>query len=320
MTAAETVSPENVHRANIRGILAMMTSMLALTANFAFVKLAGASLPVGQVLFLRGLIAASIIAAVILLTGAYRRYRQVMHRTVLWRTLCECGSAVMFVTALMHIPIANATVILQIMPLLVTAGAALWLGERVHWRRWLAISLGLVGVLIVIRPGATGLHWASLLMLGAVLLSAVRDITTRRMPPGIPTVLVAVIALSTLSLIGLSFASFEDWVVPDRKALLQVGGSGVLLSVGMFSVVLAMRGGEVSIIAPFRYSAILWATILGYLLWGETLDLPTAAGALIIVGSGAYISYRERLFRATVPAVRTDAAAEVVRPGERRDR
>jgi drug/metabolite transporter (DMT)-like permease len=139
------------------------------------------------------------------------------------------------------------------------------------------------------------------------------------MPPGIPTVLVALVASSTLSLLGLSFAVFENWVVPDAQAFLQVGGSGLLLSAGLFTVVLAMRGGELSIIAPFRYSAVLWAVVFGYLFWGETPDLPTVAGALIVVGSGAYVSYRERAIRATVPAMQTDAAAEVI-PTDREDR
>lgn len=316
VTAAGAVAVGSVQRANLRGIFAMMASMFALTLNFAFVKLAGGSLPVGEVLFLRGLIAATIIAVAAIVTGAYARYRDAAHTTVIWRTICECGAAVLFVTALMRTPIADATVILQVMPIMITAGAALWLGERVHWRRWAAIVCGLIGVVIVIRPGLAAFQWPSLLLLASVLLSAVRDVSTRRMPAGIPTVLVALVASSTLSLLGLSFCLVEDWVQPDAAALLQVGGSGLLLSVGLFTVVLAMRGGELSIIAPFRYSAVIWAVILGYLLWGETPDLPTVIGALIIVGSGVYISYRERSVRATVPSVRTDASADVVRTGD----
>jgi drug/metabolite transporter (DMT)-like permease len=319
MTVADAAAQGVLHRANIRGILAMMASMFALTLNFAFVKMAGGSLPVGEVLFLRGLIAATIIAAATFVIGAHRRFGEVIHRTVVWRTVCECGAAVLFVTALVQTPIADATVILQVMPLMITAGAALWLGERVHWRRWAAIVSGLIGVAIVIRPGLATFQWASLLVLGSVFLSSLRDLSTRRMPPGIPTVLVALVASSTLSLLGLSFAVFENWVVPDAQAFLQVGGSGLLLSAGLFTVVLAMRGGELSIIAPFRYSAVLWAVVFGYLFWGETPDLPTVAGALIVVGSGAYVSYRERAIRATVPAMQTDAAAEVI-PTDREDR
>jgi drug/metabolite transporter (DMT)-like permease len=140
------------------------------------------------------------------------------------------------------------------------------------------------------------------------------------MPRGIPTVLVALAASSTLSLVGLSSSVLGDWVVPGTTALLQVAGSGTLLSVGLFTVVLAMREGELSIIAPFRYSAVLWAIILGYLLWSDTPDMPTIVGALIIVGSGVYISYRERAIRATVPAVQTDAASDIISPDDPEER
>jgi len=317
MIAIDTDSPRLALGDNLRGILAMMASMFALTLNFAFVKLAGAVLPVGEVLFLRGLIAALLISVVAFATGAHRRLHRVFHRTVVWRTVCESAAAVCFVTALMRTPIANATVILQAMPLVITAAAAIWLGEVVHWRRWLAIVAGLLGVVIVIRPGLAAFQWWSLLVLVAVLLSAFRDLSTRRMPEGIPTVLVAVVALATLSLVGLSFSLFENWVVPDGTALMQVAGSGILLGLGLFFVVLAMRRGELSIIATFRYSAVLWAIVLGFVLWGDVLDLPTIAGALIIVGSGVYISYRERSLRATVPVVQTDAAAEVIHPPDR---
>jgi drug/metabolite transporter (DMT)-like permease len=242
------------------------------------------------------------------------------HRTVVWRTVCESAAATLFVTALMQTSIASSTVILQIMPLTITAGAALWLGERVHWRRWVAIVCGLIGAVIVIRPGFAAFHWASLLVVGSVLLSSLRDLSTRSMPRGIPTVLVALAASSTLSLVGLSSSVLGDWVVPGTTALLQVAGSGTLLSVGLFTVVLAMREGELSIIAPFRYSAVLWAIILGYLLWSDTPDMPTIVGALIIVGSGVYISYRERAIRATVPAVQTDAASDIISPDDPEER
>jgi drug/metabolite transporter (DMT)-like permease len=307
-------------RDNGRGVLAMMAAMFALTCNFAFVKLAGASLPVGEVLFLRGLVASALIALAMFVTGAHRRLRSVLHRTVLLRTVFESASAVVFVIALMTSPLADATVILQAMPLVITAGAALWLGEAVSWRRWAAIGVGLIGVVIVIRPGFAAFEWASLLLLTAVLLSSFRDLATRRVPEGIPTMLVAVVALSTLSLVGLSFALFEDWVVPDSQALFQVGGSGVLLSVGLFFVVLSMRRGELSIIAPFRYSAVLWAVLLGYFWWSETPDVFTLAGAVIIAASGVYISYRERRVRATVPALQTDTAAEIIDPQSRGSR
>lgn len=284
----------------------MTGAMLALTANFAFVKLAGASLPLGEVLFLRGLVAALLVAGAAVLVGAHRRLSLLLHQTVLWRTVCESASAVLFVAALMTTPIAEATVILQAMPLLITAGAALWLGEVVHWRRWVAIIVGLTGVLIVIRPGLAPFQWASLLLVASVMLSALRDISTRRMPRGIPSVLVAAVALLTLSLVGLSFSPFEAWVMPSRAALWQVAASGAMLSLGIFLVVLATRGGELSIIAPFRYSAVLWAVILGYLLWGDGADLPTVIGAAVIIGSGLYISLREGRLR------------RLARPGERR--
>jgi drug/metabolite transporter (DMT)-like permease len=318
MAAIEGSAPVGVAmRENLRGILAMMTAMFALTCNFAFVKLAGASLPVGEILFLRGLVASILLAIAIFATGTHRHFRALLHRTVLWRTIFESSGAALFVTALMTSTIADVTILLQAMPLTITAGAALWLGEKVNWRRWAAVAVGFVGVLIVVRPGLAAFQWASLLVLSAVLLSTLRDLTTRRMPEGAPTMLVAIAAVSALSLVGLSLWLFEHWKVPDGRTLFQVAGSGSVLSLGLFFIVSAMRRGELSIIAPFRYSAVLWAILLGYLLWGEAPDPPTIIGALVIVASGVYISYRERKVRTTVPFVQTDAAAEIIRTQDR---
>lgn len=268
--------------------------MLALTLNFALVKLTSDELPTGEVLFLRGLIATGLIATLLVATGLHRKVGLVLHRTVVWRAASDSVSALLYFLALFRMPLADVTVIYQALPLALTAAAALFLGESVRPKRWLAILTGFAGVLVVVRPGMAGFDPASLLMVGAVLFSVSRDLATRALPRGIPTMLVTSTGLVTLSFVGLLSAPFEEWVPPSARSLLLLSCAGALLVTGIGLLVFAMRSGELSVISPFRYSSVVWAILLGSLVWGRAVDPWMALGAVIIVGSGVYISYPER--------------------------
>jgi drug/metabolite transporter (DMT)-like permease len=286
---------------NWRGIAAMSAAMLALTSNFALIKLAGDTVPVGQALFIRATTGVALITVVVLWTGAYRHITRVFNRMVMARTLFETISAVLFFLALLQMPVANATVVLQALPLVVTAAAALFLGEVVRPSRWAAIVVGFLGVLLVIRPGYSAYDAATFLVVGAVILSAMRDLATRLMPVTVPTLLVAGVALLAQSLVGLGIGITEDWAWPETRALAYLAGAAVLLVLGLFCLIHAMRGGEVSIISPFRYTSIVFAITIDFVVWGKLVDAYMLAGATIIIASGIYLSTRGRT-RVEAPA------------------
>jgi drug/metabolite transporter (DMT)-like permease len=208
-------------------------------------------------------------------------------------------------------PIASATIIFQAVPLTVTAGAALFLSERVGWRRWTAIVVGFLGVLIVVRPGLAGFDFAAILVLISVLFVSMRDLTTRSMPPIVPTLLVTLATAFSITIMGCLYGLAEDWVTPAAHDLMRLAGAGVFLSIGYAMGILAMRLGEMSLTASFRYVAVVLAIALGYLVWGDVPDTLTLVGSVIIVGAGLYTLYREnKVARAGQPLVTAQAAID----------
>lgn len=281
-------------RENLRGILAMTTANLTFLLNDTQVKLAGDILPLGEIIFFRGLFASFLIGALIVYFDQHRSLRSVIHRTVAWRTFGEIAATLLFLTALLHMPIADITAVLQVVPLMTTAAGAIFLAEVVGWRRWTAIAVGFVGVLIVLRPGGEGFNVFGFLALAAMIFVTLREIATRVMPAGTPTLLVAGLTSVALTIVGALMCLYETWVVPDLTALSLLFGSAVFIAVAYFCAILAMRHGDVAVVAPFRYSVIIWAIIVGYLVWGDIPDAMTLIGTTIIIVTGIYTFYRER--------------------------
>jgi drug/metabolite transporter (DMT)-like permease len=281
-------------RDNLRGILAMVTANLTFLLNDTQVKLAGDRLPIGEIVFLRGLVASLLLGALVFYFGLHRYIQVVFHRTIMWRTVGEVCATLLFLTALLRLPIADITAVLQVVPLMTTAAGAILLAEAVGWRRWTAIAVGFIGVLIVLRPGGAAFNVFGLLALLAMFFVTLRDMATRVMPVGTPTLLVAAVTSLANVATGAAMGIGEDWVVPDRTALALLLGAGVFVTVGYYTAILAMRYGDVAVVAPFRYSVIVWAIIVGYLVWGDVPDLPTILGTTIIIAMGVYTFYRER--------------------------
>ena len=165
--------------------------------------------------------------------------------------------------ALFQIPIANSNTILQVVPLMVTAAAAIFLKDEVGWRRWTAIAIGFAGVLIVIRPGLAGFNEFSLLALAAAAFIALRDMTTRIMAVSVPTLLIAFITAVVVGISGPIYAAVvgEHWLMPSAKAVALLGGASVFLTGGYLTAIDFMRHGDIAVVAPFRYTVIVWAVI-----------------------------------------------------------
>ncbi len=280
---------------NLRAILAMMLSQLSFIFNDTLIKLATRELPGGEAIFIRGVFAFTFAVLLGLAMGALKPWlTRAMLPTVAWRNVGEIGSTFFYLTALFHMPIGDATAILQFVPLAITAVAALFLGEPVGWRRWLATLAGFIGVMIVIRPGTTAFNAWSLLAFAGVFFSVLRDLSTRRISTEIPTIVLVVISAGVVATAALAFLLIETWAPPSRWALLHLAGAAVFLLGGYYFIIDAMRHGEIAVVAPFRYSIIVWAILAGVLIFGEKPDQTALLGTGIVIAAGIYTFMRER--------------------------
>ena len=282
------------HRNNVLAIGAMILSMLGFVSNDTQVKYLTETLPLGEVMFLRGIATVVFIGILAIAMGAHREWRMAAHPAVFWRTLGEVVASILFLTALIHLPLAEATIIMQAVPLAVTGAAALFLREHVGWRRWTAVAIGFAGVLIVMRPGLEGFNSYAIMVVVSVLFVALRDIATRFVPASVPTVLVVAIASAAVMVTGAVMGLGEDWRMPNWSELPWLIGSALCLLVGYWFVIVAMRTGDMAVTSPARYTVIVWATIYGFLVWGDKPDTYTWIGTALIVATGLYTITRER--------------------------
>lgn len=280
---------------NLRGALFMVVAMAGFTANDAITKLLVESMNIGQVMMVRGLFATVLVVLLAWSRGALRRPAQALHPMVALRSGFELGATVTFLLALAHMPLANISAVLQALPLAVTMGAALFLGEKVGWRRWMAIAAGFVGVTVIVRPGFEGFNAWSLLALVSVMFCAGRDLCTRKVPREVPSMLVTTVTAAAVTVAGAALVvPFGGWSPMGMAEFGMIAGAAVLLLVGYQFIILAMRIGDISFVAPFRYTALLWAIVLGFVVFSDLPDTAMIAGAAIVVASGLYTLYRER--------------------------
>ena len=173
------------------------------------------------------------------------------------------------------------------MPLAITLGAALVFREPVGWRRWLAIAAGFVGMLIIVRPGIAGFNQFSLLALVSVAFCALRDLSTKKIPAQIPSLFITLLMTVTVTSAGaVILFPLGGWTPPSNHALGMLALAAVLVLIGYQCMIVALRSGDISAVAPFRYSALLWAMLLGYFMFGDKPDGMMLLGAAIIVSSG----------------------------------
>ena len=274
----------------------MAISMAGFTINDTFVKLATQEMNVAQIMFVRGLMASAMIAALSWHMGALRPISFIWKPGVLARSLGEMAATVTFLAGLTHMPIGNASAILQALPLAVTLGAVLFLGEKVGWRRWSAILVGFLGVLIIVRPGMEGFNQYSLLILACVFAAAFRDLSTRRAPAEVPSLFMTLVTAAMITLTGLALiVPFGGWTPMSAKSLAILFAAASFIIFGYLFIISAMRGGDISFIAPFRYTSLIWALGLGFLVFGDIPDSYTLTGATLVIVSGSYSFYRERV-------------------------
>ncbi len=291
---------------NARGALMMTLAMGVFTTNDAFVKLVTPEMNTGQIMFIRGIMTSILLVLLAWHFGVLHQWRRMFERKVLLRSVFEIGAAITYISALAHIDLAVAATILLSLPLAVTFGAWLIFKEEVGWRRWLAILVGFIGVIIVLRPGPEAFTAASLLAVSAVFFTSGRDLVTKRIPAGTPTLIISLFAGLTNTLVGaLLIPVMGGWNTVSPSAFLHLAAAAGLILAGYLSIIMAMRSGEISFVAPFRYTSLIFSLSLGFYVFGETPDGYMAVGASLIVGSGLYAFYREKV-RARAVAAATE--------------
>jgi drug/metabolite transporter (DMT)-like permease len=275
----------------------MLAATLAFTSGDAIIKLTGKVVPVGQMLFIRGLFVMALLAVAIWATGALSRWQPEYTFLTVVRSFAEIVSTVFFFLGLMTIAFAEASAIGQTAPLLVTAGAALFLGEKVGWRRWVATLIGFIGVLFIVRPGGDTFSWGAVLILISTMGVAFRDLLTRQMPHGVPSLVLAFGAGLGVTIVGFAMRIKETWVSIPSGEMVQLMISACTVILGYLSIIAASRAGDMSVVSPFRYSAILFGLAIGITVFGEKITWMTAIGIVLILGAGLYTLWREHIRR-----------------------
>jgi S-adenosylmethionine uptake transporter len=271
----------------------MVLAMASFTAGDTMTKLMAGEVPVGQIIFVRGIVATTIISGICAWLGLLGNAALIFQKHVLARSLSDVAGTILFITALMHMPIANLTAVMQAVPLLVTAFAALILGEMVGIRRVLAILVGLSGVLLIVKPTPASFTIYDGLSLGLIAAIALRDIFTRRLTVRVPTMIVVLANAVLVMLGGLALHPFETWVALEPRHFILLLAGGSFLSCGYVCMVLTIRIGDIASTAIYRYTVVLFALLSGVLVFGEFPDQWALVGIALIVASGAYALLRE---------------------------
>lgn len=277
----------------LRAGLFMVCAMGSFVTNDTLVKVVGPSLPVGELIALRGVMAMAVIALVCASQGVLGSMALLRSPHVITRALLDLTATILFIVALMHMQIANLTAVLQVVPLAVALLSAAFLGERVGWRRMSAIVLGFIGVLMIVKPTPASFSVYDIMALLIVFAVAVRDIVTKRIPLRVPTLLIALANAAFVTVGGIIFALFEGIIWPELWQVGLLGLAAVFLASGYMFMVATLRAGDLSATAPFRYSIMVFAIISGITVFGEFPDTIAMFGMALIVATGLYAARRE---------------------------
>ncbi len=277
----------------------MVLAMAMISTNDALIKSASEALSVSQILAVRGVIACLVFGALIKLSGRPLFPRLMLDRANLLRGILEVVTTLCFVTGLALLPIATATTLVWTSPILLTIVGAVLLGETVTRARWIAVCAGFTGVILITQPYGSGFSAAMLLPLAAAFFLAIRDFVTRQINPRLGTFTITLTTLLLVTLCG-SILSWFAWHPLEPVELSKLAGSAVLLAFGFYCMIEAVRIGDLSFVAPFTFTAILMALLLGYFVWQDVPTPSMLAGVILIVGACIYI-FRHGRPQATEP-------------------
>lgn len=288
----------------LRGIALAMLAYVCVTVGDTFSKLLTTTYPVGQIITARAAIMIAVALAICAFQGGFAPLLPKNPRGQVRRALYFVAATFLANWSFMLLPLPMAHAILFATPILITALAPFLLGERVGIARWSAVVAGFLGVFLIIDPVGAGWHWAAAVPLGAALASALRDLATRSMVGTETTISLLFIMAAATGLAGLVTLPL-GWVVPDWQGLALMAGFGSVTGLALLLQILAFREAEAALLAPFKYSTILWSILIGFLVWGYVPTPLMVCGIAVVVASGLFIVYREvRLGRQRAGAVR----------------
>jgi drug/metabolite transporter (DMT)-like permease len=282
--------------ANGQGILWMVAAMAAFSLEDAFIKRVTLAWPIAQVLVAFGLAGALVFGVAARLGRTKLLVSAVWSKPMRWRAVFELIGRLFYVLAVALTPLSSATVILQATPVLVVLAGSLIFKEQVGWRRWVAVLAGLLGVLIILRPGADAFSPLSLLTIAGMVGFAGRDLASRAAPPELGTVHLGFFGMLTVVLAGALYAlwSGQAWVWPDGGVSLVLLAAVLVGTLAYAALMRAMRTGDIATVTPFRYSRLLFGVGLGVGVFGERLDAGIVLGSLVIASAGVLIAWDAR--------------------------
>jgi drug/metabolite transporter (DMT)-like permease len=278
-----------------RGIVAMVAATALFCIGDAMMKLAATKLPTTETMFVRSLTSTVLVLGYAWGSGAFAHLRRAWSRAMARRAGGDVAASLLFQAALGRMYFADIMAVLQIAPLTLTAGSALFLGEKVGWRRWSAVAVGLVGALLIIKPGSNAFNWWAIVAVVSVMFAALRDISTRQIDPLLPTPVILGLSAVAVTLASLAGCLFETWAQPDAATVAKLLGAGVCSMLGQVCVITSVRAAEISVVAPFRYAGIIWALMLDLVIWTHVPDGPAMVGIIAVTAAGMYTFYRERV-------------------------
>lgn len=283
----------------MRGALLVVLSMGCFVATDGFMKSLSGALAWYQALALRGGLAVLLCVALALAIDGKRPISTVLSYArsgpCALRIAFELAATCFYLLAIFNMPLADATAIVQLLPILLTLGGAVFFAEAIGWRRLVAAGIGFIGVLLIIQPGTTAFRPVALLALAATFSMAGRDLATRALPSEIPSTYVTALTMLAVWLMSLCLAVTSDWPQIEPWMLVRIACAAVTVTLAFWLSVTAVRDGEVWFLAPFRYSSIIWGLIIGYLAFSERPGALMLFGAALVVGAGLYTLYRERI-------------------------
>ncbi|NNF78685.1 MAG: DMT family transporter [Rhizobiales bacterium] len=288
-----TAEPQRLPSRNLRGAGAFGIGTACLVANDTIVKLASVDLPIGQLIFVRGCFAVGLVLAVCAWMGVLGQYKRMAEPAVVGRAVVNTFAMFAYIAALIHMPIANVSAITQAIPLALTAASAVILGEKVRARRWSAVAVGFLGVLIIIRPGTGAFNLFAFSALLAVVFVTARDLLTRSTNTNTPSILITLASALAVMFASGAYSLFESWAPLETRTLVMLAVAAAFLMLGIHMLIVGVRIAELSVVVPFRYLLVVWAMLSGYLVWGEFPDSWALFGIALIVGSGIYTVRRE---------------------------
>jgi drug/metabolite transporter (DMT)-like permease len=287
-------SPLALAAANRRGIAAMVLSAVTFVTNDALLKFTSQSLPGMQAIFLRGVLATLGLLLLAHAFGALGQIRRLGDRKMLARSSLDAVATTIYLTALFHLPLGNATAINMAAPLFIILFAVLVIGEPATRSRWWALVAGFAGVLLIVQPAAEGFNAWALLSVAGTLMHSGRDLLTRFIDRSIPTVLLTLSTAIAVTLLSGIASWFQGWQPVSASTWACLAAAAVFLSSGHYFLAVSMRTGEISLVAPFRYSGLLFALVIGWAVWGDVPNLMAWGGIALLVGAGLYVLLNER--------------------------